>query len=76
MATELPTDPQIAVDAGRYLAQRVLTLEAEVERLRALVPTDEENAEVRRLKEWYLKHRAALAYDNILSAKHAEATFK
>ena len=34
MATELPTDPQIAVDADRYLAQRVLALEAEVERLR------------------------------------------
>ena len=35
MATELPTNPQIAVDADRYLAQRVLALEAEVERLRA-----------------------------------------
>ena len=37
MATELPTNPRIAVDADRYLAQRVLALEAEVERLRALL---------------------------------------
>jgi uncharacterized protein (DUF1778 family) len=57
MATELPTDPQIAVDAERYLAQRVLALEAEAERLRleprlALLrrERDEAQAQVERLR--------------------------
>ena len=38
---------------GEYIE----ALEAEVERLRALVPADEENAEVVRLKEEYLRLR-------------------